>query len=143
MRLSFHCPSCTSSNRVVRPLRVEILEENRISCPVCCSNFDVSESIRKSKVVDKCCVCGFEKFYVQKDFNKFLGLGIVGISILFSYHTYLMSLFAGALLDWILYRTRPEVTICYKCKAKYGDFVKNPDHGPFDLYTADKAEGRY
>jgi len=47
-----------------------------------------------------------------------------------------------ALVDLILYRTLPRVSVCYICKARYRGVPPHPDHLPFDLMTAQTYEAR-
>jgi len=78
--------------------------------------------------------------YVQKDFNRRLGLAIVLLGVLFSYHTYGLSLLVCAIIDFILYRVLPLVTVCYKCGAIHRGFVSNPRHVGFDMHTAEQYD---
>jgi hypothetical protein len=69
---------------------------------------------------------------VQKDFNPRLGILIFIIGVIFSYHTYFISLFVATLIDFILYQVLKTVTICYRCRAVYRGFEEDPTHRGFD-----------
>jgi len=79
-------------------------------------------------MLERCGVCGHDKFYLQKDFNPRLGLLIFAIGVIFSYHTKFISLFVATAIDFILYYIIPTVTICYQCRAIYRGFKENPAH---------------
>jgi hypothetical protein len=94
--------------------------------------------------------CGHEDFYVQKDFNRQLGLIIVGIGIFSSTYFFdhrepfyaMGSLVVTALIDLIIYSLVGFVTVCYSCHAVYRGFNRNPQHEPFDLKKLEKFGGR-
>jgi hypothetical protein len=100
--------------------------------------------------VTTCVSCGHDTLYVQKDFNRSLGLAIVvlgcGASIYFFAQN--QPLFAMAMLgltaavDFVAYAVVREVTVCYSCHAVYRGFQRNPEHEPFDLKKLEKYGGR-
>ena len=99
----------------------------------------------------KCVVCGHEDLYVQKDFNRQLGLGIVVVgdcprACYFFNHRqpfYAMASLVGtALIDLVIYTLVGSVTVCYSCHAIYRGFERNPEHEPFDLKKLEKYGGR-
>ena len=90
---------------------------------------------------EKCPACGSAHFYVQKDFNKVLGCGIIIFGILFVPVTYGLSLAIVALIDWIIYNRVPDSIICYKCSGEF--FGINPTPAglsPFDHHIAEIYE---
>jgi hypothetical protein len=87
-------------------------------------------------------VCGEDKFYVQKAFSQKAGCLIVAAGATLVPWTYGLSLAVCALLDWILYKILPSVTVCYICRASYGGIPLNPDHRPYELVTAQTWEAR-
>ncbi len=97
-----------------------------------------------------CVACGHEDLYVQKDFNRQIGVGIVSVGILFStyfFHyrqpVYAMgSLVVTALIDLIIYSLVGVVTVCYSCHAIYRGFERNSEHEAFDLKKLEKYGGR-
>jgi hypothetical protein len=101
-------------------------------------------------MVDACPSCGKRAFYIQKDFNRNLGLGIVvlcgliGLYYVWLDQPYLFYAALGfaVLVDAVLYLLLPEVTVCYACKAVFRGTTRNPEHLGFDLHIADIYEGR-
>jgi hypothetical protein len=101
-------------------------------------------------MVRNCVACGHDTLYIQKDFNRNLGVAIVVVGSLVCLYFFsqsqpllaILSLFASAGLDLLIYSLVKEVTVCYSCHAIYRDFEKNPDHGPFDLKDLEKYGGR-
>ena len=105
-----------------------------IQCPHCMTTVPVklSNSIQKGGKVDRCTMCGKIRFYVQKDFNPRLGLFIFAIGVIFSYHTYGLTLLIATIIDFIMYKVLKTVTICYNCRAIYRGFEEDPTHRGFD-----------
>ena len=62
-------------------------------------------------VFEKCPACESSHFYLQKDFNKILGCGIIIVGIIFVPMTYGLSLAVVALMDWLLYNQVPDISI--------------------------------
>lgn len=92
--------------------------------------------------VDRCLRCGHDQLYLQKDFNRKIGMGVFVVAAILSVPTWGLSLLAATLIDLGLYYLLGSVTICYSCGAQHRGFAKNPDHRPFDLHIAEAVEGR-
>jgi hypothetical protein len=86
--------------------------------------------------------------YIQRDFSHELGLFVVlvqiAISTVFWYYempiaTYAVLLVA-AFLDWVLYHTLHDVTICYRCSCQARGAGSNPERRfqPFDLAIGER-----
>ncbi|MFQ5865670.1 MAG: hypothetical protein ACE5IW_10610 [bacterium] len=105
-----------------------------IQCPDCLHEVAVqlTNSMKKGGKVDRCAICGKIRFYVQKDFNPRLGWLIFAIGVIFSYHTYGLTLLIATIIDFILYKVLKTVTICYHCRAIYRGFEEDPSHRGFD-----------
>lgn len=101
-------------------------------------------------MVTVCAACGHDMFYIQKDFNRTLGLVVVAAGV--SVSVYFLSrgepmwamgsLFLMAIADLLVYRMIGEVTVCYTCHSIYRGFERNPEHEPFDLKKLEKYGGR-
>jgi hypothetical protein len=110
----------------------------------------MNDSIIGRGIVTTCVSCGHDNLYVQKDFNRQLGMVIVGIGIAASLYFFARSqpilamaaLAATALIDFLVYFLVGEVTVCYACHAVYRGFGRNPEHEPFDLKKLEKYGGR-
>ena len=147
MEITFRCPQCQTSHSI-EPDGIE----GAIPCSACGSEIplNLSESIRKQNLVDACPRCSESVFYIQRDFNQKLGLGIVIIFALIGLVFvwlgrplyFYVSLGAGAAIDLLFYLILPEITICYACKTAFRNMQKNPDHKPFDLHIADIYDNR-
>ncbi len=100
--------------------------------------------------MERCFVCGNEEFYIQKDFNRELGLMIVLGSAIFVFLLMLVihhilgiiCLLAVALVDWFVYRLLANVTVCYLCQSIYRGFPLNPRHTGFYLGNEEKYKKR-
>lgn len=88
--------------------------------------------------VDRCIACGSSRLFVQKDFNRRLGLAIVLVGAALSPWTYGGSLVVCLLIDYALYFVVPEVTVCYGCDAIHRGFQHNPAHRAHDPLLAER-----
>jgi hypothetical protein len=144
MEISFRCPHCKHE------IRTRDLSHETFSCANCDARIQlrIGESIRARGVVEHCAVCDCNKVYIQKDFNRTLGVAILAVGAMASLILYgfnrvgeafaVIGLFAAA--DFLLYRLLPNVVICYKCHAQYRG-VGAPDvHEPFALGLAEKFD---
>ena len=110
----------------------------------------MNESILSHGIVTACVSCGHDAFYVQKDFNRQVGLAIVGVGIAASIYFFARSrpvvamgaLGLTALADLLAYLLVREATVCYSCHAIYRGFRRNAEHEPFDLKRLEKYGGR-
>ena len=97
-----------------------------------------------------CVSCGHDALYVQKDFNRQVGMAVVGLGIAASIYFFARSqpllamaaLGLTALIDFLAYILVREVTVCYSCHAIYRGFNRNSEHEPFDLKKLEKYGGR-
>jgi DNA-directed RNA polymerase subunit RPC12/RpoP len=129
MTVEYVCENCQRDN-----LKTLAQAEETLVCAHCLHPIAarLSTSMQTGGKVDRCLVCGRIRFYVQKDFNPRLGLLIFAIGVIFSYHTYGLTLLIATLIDFILYKTLKTVTICYHCRAIYRGFEEDPAHRGFD-----------
>ena len=107
-------------------------------------------ALKEDAFVKHCVACGHDTLYIQKDFNRALGIGIVVGGSLIAWFFYqrsrpflgLLALLVSAGVDFIIYSAVSDVTVCYSCHTIYRGFPKNPNHGPFDLKDLEKYGGR-
>jgi hypothetical protein len=107
-------------------------------------------SLLEEGLVHNCIGCGHDTLYVQKDFNRALGLTIVVIGCLASVFFFsrgqalaaMLALVVMAAVDLVIYSLVGEVTVCYACHTIYRGFPRNPAHEPFDLKNLEKYGGR-
>jgi uncharacterized protein (DUF983 family) len=142
------CPSCKELQRIgIQSFTGSSME---IPCESCGTDIELefSPKILKGSTVDRCALCGDDEFYVQKDFNRKLGVAIVGAGALIMliliaqdvspWFAYLPLVFA-AIADRLLYRFLPNVQVCYNCDAVYRNFPleETPESNEFDLAVHD------
>jgi hypothetical protein len=126
--------------------------EQRVVCPNCRQPIEVFPDVQliHGGPISTCVACGHDAFYVQKDFNRRLGMAIVGIGIAVSVFFFarnepmyaMAALAATALVDFLAYVLVGDVTVCYSCHALYRGFRRNPEHEAFDLKKLEKYGGR-
>ena len=123
-----------------------------VICPGCQKPVPLrmDPALENEQFVRNCVGCGHDTLYVQKDFNRTLGVAIVVAGSLASLYFFsksqplygMLALFISAGIDFLIYSMVGEVTVCYSCHAIYRGFRRNPDHGPFDLKDLEKYGGR-
>jgi predicted RNA-binding Zn-ribbon protein involved in translation (DUF1610 family) len=143
--LQFLCPRCDEMflyQSEDMPSKQETLR-----CPHCELRFmEGVEVPRANSPVKKCWVCGNEEFYVQRDFNRELGLLIVVASAMIVFLIMLlMDPFLGilclvviAVVDLIIYSSITNCTVCYLCQSIYRGYPLNPQHKGFYLGTEER-----
>ena len=131
--IAFRCPAC--GGEATAGL------DGQGRCASCGANPSLAlpAPLRETRVVDVCPACEGKAFYVQRDFNQKVGLGIVVVGgLLAPFTPFYSSLIVAALVDAALYLVLPEITICYRCLAHFRGFAKNPKHEAFDLHVAEQ-----
>jgi len=144
--IHFKCRAC-DGEILMSPSKID-----RLSCPHCRQLISVmmNESLLDRGTITACVSCGRDAFYVQKDFNRQLGLAIVGLGIVISIFFFARSLpmyamatlGVTAVIDFLAHLLVRNVTVCYCCHALYRGFLNNPEHEPFDLKKLEKYGGR-
>jgi hypothetical protein len=144
VKISFRCPHCRQE------LHFEDLSQNEAPCPLCAQPIPlrISERMRRDNQVDHCAICDCHKVYIQKDFNRTLGVSIFAAgAVAFLLCAWKNRLIEGTLVwaafaiaDAVLYERLPDVTICYKCQTQYRSVTPNPDNQAFELGLAEKFD---
>ena len=144
--IHFKCRACDGE------LAIPASPAEHVRCPHCKADLPVfmNESILNQGIVTACVSCGHDALYFQKDFNRRVGIGIVGLGIAVSIYFFARSqplfamatLAATALVDFLAHFLVGEVTVCYSCHAIYRGFKRNPEHEAFDLKRLEKYGGR-
>lgn len=138
-KVAFGCERCG------RALYVPAAAEPaRVACAGCGHGYSLlREGSGPSPArLERCRLCGLDRLYLQKDFNRKLGLSVFAVAAILSVPTWGLSLLAATLIDVALYHLLGDVTICYGCGAQHRGFPKNPDHAPFDLHAAEAVAAR-
>ncbi len=86
----------------------------------------------------QCAVCGCDALYVQRAFNRILGIGIVVVGAVLAPFTHYISLGVATLADVALYQLLPRITVCYACEAIHRGVPVNPAHAAFDHHVEDR-----
>jgi hypothetical protein len=131
--IAFRCPAC--GGEATAGL------DGHGRCGACAATpaLPVPPALRDTRVIEECPACQGRSFYVQRDFNQKVGLGIVVVGgILAPFTPFYSSLIVAALVDAALYLVLPEITICYRCLAHFRGFLRNPKHEAFDLHIAEQ-----
>jgi hypothetical protein len=136
MEIEFLCAECRSPNN---PEFEKSDENQEVLCGSCKKRYGlIRDLMDPDGKLQKCGICGCRDLYIQKDFNRKLGLAIVAIGAILAPFTKLISLLVCALIDLVLYKMLPLITICYRCGSIYRGFAFNPDHQPFNLGINDR-----
>ena len=147
MDIIVRCPKCESG------LPVTGREApSAITCGKCGRAIALSFSspVRDDVAVDRCPVCAGGDFYIRKDFDPKVGLGVVIAGGLVSAAFYWFGrdliaygILAGAvLIDLVVYQRLKDVSVCYRCHAEFrGKYARSA--AAFDLHTADVLEQEY
>jgi len=134
MEIEFQCAECRTSS--------DLEFENpgqEVFCSSCKKRYSqIRDLMDPDGRLQKCGICGCRDLYIQKDFNRKVGLAIVAIGAILAPFTKLISLLVCALIDLVLYKALPLITICYRCGSIYRGFSSNPDHQPFNLGINDR-----
>lgn len=110
-----------------------------LTCSLCGKQYGpVSNFVDEKQSLLYCGVCGCRDLFAQKDFSRKVGLLIVAAGAILAPFTRLISLFVCALIDLVLYKVLPLITVCYRCHSIYREFALNPQHEGFNLGINDR-----
>lgn len=129
--VNFACSTC--GDGLVLPLG----DPAGVQCGRCGELARLAAPAPAGTPLERCAACASPALFVQRDFNRILGLAIVGIAALFAVKTRGLSLLAAALVDWILYRMLPRITVCYACDAVHRGVPVHPRHAAYDHHVED------
>ncbi len=143
LELTFSCPNCEATGSVKG-----VEHATEAACLQCGKARPLRHEAIGRMGLEACPCCLTSDLYVQKDFPQGLGLFIIlvgfAISTVFWYYempipAYLV-LVASAVLDYVLYHTVGDVTICYRCLCQIRGPGANPDgrFQPFDLAVGER-----
>lgn len=140
--LEWRCPACRKPD-VVDLDDAARHEEPQLRCHQCGYNQSFPAGARTDDgdwedPLTRCLSCGSERLFVQKDFNRKLGVAIVVAGAVLSPWTYGASLLVCMLIDYGLYYLVPEITVCYGCDAIHRGFQHNPAHRAHDPILAER-----
>jgi hypothetical protein len=143
MELTFECPNCHEVGEVAR-----LSPKARAVCNKCGQARELRPDSFEGGELRSCPLCATDDLYIQKDFPHGLGLAIVVagfvVSTVFWYFDRpvpaLGVLLVSALVDMVLFRVVPDVTICYRCLSQYRGEGANAGgrFHPFDLAVGER-----
>src|SRR5262249_58116375 len=146
MRLRFACRACEATVATG-----DVTLPTEAACPQCGARAAFAAPSGEGGLIDRCPGCHGPHLYLQKEFPRRIGLGIAavgGVAFLvlmgFDHVVAGFSTLPGAaLLDSLIYRLAPVMTVCYHCQTEFRRHPMNPRHGAFDpkiaFYTAKKG----
>ncbi len=147
MEIISYCPDCFRAARFdSRSAPAEVV------CSKCGGRRSVtlSESVSARNVVDRCVLCGCGHLYLEKDFNGYVGFGVVVAAIVASGIFWARNVFvavsilgAAALIDLVFWIVSRERTVCYRCVATYRGVEANPAHERYELGIAGRFADDY
>lgn len=137
--LEWRCPACEKPNEHDLP-GTEGLRCGHCEYAQPFAEEAVDENAQVQDPLPCCAVCGYDRLYSQKDFNRKLGLAVVVVGAVLSPWTYGLSLVVCMGLDYGLYRFVPEITVCYGCSTIHRGFAHNPLHRAHDPLLADRYQ---
>lgn len=116
-----------------------------VRCP-CGWETPVADGAIEESQITKCPLCSTDEMYLQKDFPERIGVLIVVVgavlaTIAWAMYSWVWTfgiLFGTFIVDWILFHTRRNVTVCYRCLAQFRNMQENPRHQPFDLAIGER-----
>ena len=137
MDVNFRCKECGHGIWVE-----EFNQPSTLSCRTCSAQFTIDPAlgVDESGRLGQCWICGCDRLYRQRDFNRKIGLGVVAVAALFSVKTYGLSLLAAAIIDGLLYWKLPEIALCYHCESIHRGFDLPSTIEAYDLATHERYE---
>ena len=134
LTLAFACPGC--GEPVEGPLEPNTRARTCEHCQHTTLLPD-TEATLEAMPVAPCPVCGSADLYVQRDFNRPLGLALAGVGLLLGPFTYWISTVVAIAIDAVLYYLVPSVVICYACNAQLRGVAKDARPEPFEIAIHD------
>lgn len=144
MIITFRCPKCAVE------LSFDDLSRSDSPCPKCGHAIPIhaTAAMREQNKADRCALCDCPHVYVQKDFNRAFGVSLFVLAAIVSCWLYFYNkvwqafavLIGAAAVDYLLYRTLPDVIICYRCHSQYRDFAPDTAYAAFELGLAEKYD---
>ena len=113
MTVLFTCPQCQSAIHVYPKV-----ENSIVKCDVCEHSFKAHFTHEHEKsLLKECPMCLRKDFYVQKDFNRKMGVFLFILAAILSVFTYGLSFVVLYLVDFFLFKKLPSIAVCYKCNT--------------------------
>jgi hypothetical protein len=134
MTVLLTCPNCGSGVHVYPKAQA-----TQATCNVCEHQIALHfQAEHEQSTLHQCGVCERKDFYVQKDFNRKIGVILFVIAACLVPWTYGLSLLVLYLADVFLFRKLPLIVICYKCKTIYKNVVNVENFKEYDHEMNDR-----
>lgn len=132
--LALACPGCGLP--VEGPLNPA---QPALTCTACGRETALPEAqaLAAGAMPHACVVCGAADLYVQRDFNRPVGLLIAALGLGLGPFTHWISTVVAIGIDALLYLLVPLVGICYACNAQYRGFPKGEAPHGFEIAIHD------
>ncbi len=122
------------------------VEEREQPSTIRCRRCEHDQSITPHTDADgrlvQCWICGCDRMYRQRDFNRKVGVAIVAVAAVLGPFTKWLSLVVAALIDLALYLKLPEIALCYHCEAIHRGIEFAPAIESYDLATHERYEDK-
>jgi hypothetical protein len=115
MNVQITCEKCKSSVEVIPTENA-----TKALCDVCGHITEVKFTQNHLKnQLKECAVCERQDFFIQKDFNRKVGVTLFIIASILSIWTYGISFIVLYAMDFFLFKKLHYVAVCYKCNTIY------------------------
>jgi len=122
MSVTMKCTECGSAISVYPNV-----EANKAKCDICSNVVNINfTKENENSILNECPSCGKNDFFAQKDFSRFVGVGLFIIASILSIWTYGVSFIVFYLVDYFLFQKLGVIAICYHCQLVCRN-VKNID----------------
>ena len=110
-----------------------------LTCEACGrrTQFQGGTDLAPGRMPERCVVCESADRYVQRDFNRPLGLALAGVGLALGPFTHWISTVVAIGLDAVLYATTPLMAVCYACNAQTRGFDRAEAPPAFDIAIHD------
>jgi hypothetical protein len=134
LEIAIACPGC--GRPVEGPLDPGAAA---LTCKACGRRTELPEAgdLAPGRMPERCAVCGSADLYVQRDFNRPLGLLLAAVGLALGPFTMWISTVVAIAVDAVLYVVTPRMAVCYACNAQYRGFDPAETPKPFDIAIHD------
>ncbi|MBL7663748.1 MAG: hypothetical protein JNM93_01350 [Bacteriovoracaceae bacterium] len=134
MTLTITCPECKSGIHVYANAAADAAQ-----CAVCNHVVDLKfDQNHANNELHDCPVCQRKDFYIQKDFNRKIGVALFILASILSIWTYGISFIVLYAVDFFLFRKLSYIAICYKCSTIFRGPKNLLQIQPFDHEMHDR-----
>lgn len=134
MTVHITCSNCGSGINVLPSL-----DASKVECDICKNVQNVQfNQDHVDGILKDCPCCKRKDFYIQKDFNRKVGVFLFVVAAILSIWTYGISLIVLYLVDLFLFKKLKMIAICYKCLTIFRRVKNSEEISPFDHEMNDR-----